>query len=103
MELNIKTWIKFSVTPPPFDSPSPLLPYPKISFFPWTEEGERERVKILGYGYAFSLLILSALRLLSVSTVCIINYISSSLEERIATLQWGILAQLIFGLVPVRL
>jgi hypothetical protein len=27
-----------------------VLPYLKISFFPWTEEGERERVNILGYG-----------------------------------------------------
>ncbi len=27
-----------------------MLPCPEISFFPWTEEGERERVKILGYG-----------------------------------------------------
>jgi hypothetical protein len=30
------------------DSPSPVLPCPKISFFPWTEEGERETVKYFG-------------------------------------------------------
>jgi hypothetical protein len=34
----------------PLDSPSTVLPYLKISFFPWTEEEERERVNILGYG-----------------------------------------------------
>jgi hypothetical protein len=27
-----------------------VLPYLKISFFPWTEEGEREWLNIFGYG-----------------------------------------------------
>ncbi len=53
MKLNMKTRI-ISFPFFPLDSPSPVLPYPKISFFPWTEEGKRERVKILGYGTFFT-------------------------------------------------
>jgi hypothetical protein len=43
MKLNMKTRI-ISFPFFPLDSPSPVLPYPKISFFSWTEEGEREKV-----------------------------------------------------------